>query len=148
MNPAAPHRTGRLLIVDDDEGVRRAFARILEMRGHDVRTAANADDGLRDLGAFRPDAILLDLRMPMVNGYGFLYRLRSHPIYRNVPAAVITGDRTLTSESLGELTALGAEVRHKPISAQDLAALVDLLLARTSPITMSVERSRDCARTA
>ena len=75
MKLVMPQRTGRVLIVDDDEGVRRAFAAILEMRGHDVWTAANADDGLSDLATFRPDAILLDLRMPLVNGFGFLYRL-------------------------------------------------------------------------
>ena len=69
-------RTGRLLIVDDDEGVTQTFAGILRLEGHQVRTAGNAQDGLREAEEFRPDAIILDLRMPLVNGLGFLYRLR------------------------------------------------------------------------
>jgi len=148
MTLAAPQQPGRLLIIDDDEGVRRAFAGILEMRGHDIRTAATADDGMRDLGSFRPDAILLDLRMPLVNGFGFLYRLRSHPGFGRLPVAIVTGDCTLTEASLGELRALGAEVRHKPIGARDLVALADLLLARAAPIGTNVGLSSGCARTA
>jgi DNA-binding response OmpR family regulator len=149
MKLAVPHRTGRLLIVDDDEGVRRAFAGILKMRGYDVRSAATADDGLRDVGAFRPDAILLDLRMPLVNGFGFLYRLRSLPGCSGLPVAVITGDCALNEESLIELRALGAEIRHKPIGGQDLVALADLLLSRTRAVPRNVELpSPDCARTA
>jgi len=148
MNPGMPRRTGRLLIVDDDEGVRRAFAGILEMRGHEVRTAATADEGLRDLGGFRPDAILLDLRMPMVNGFGFLYRLRSHPRCSDLPVAIITGDCTLTEDSLMELRALGAELRHKPIGAHDLIALADLLLSQTPLMVLQREIPSDCAQTA
>jgi len=144
MNPLTARRTGRLLIIDDDDGVRRAFAGVLEMGGHTVRTACNADEGLRDLGEFRPDAILLDLRMPLVNGFGFLYRLRSHTCGQHVPVAIVTGDCTLPEKSLIELRTLGAEVRHKPIGAHDLIALADLLLSRTAPVMVSVEAPQDC----
>jgi two-component system OmpR family response regulator len=148
MNLGMPRRTGRLLIVDDDEGVRRAFAGVLETRGHEVQTAATADEGLRDLGSFRPDAILLDLRMPLVNGFGFLYRLRSHPRCGDLPVAIITGDCTLTEDSLIELRALGAELRHKPIGAHDLIALADLLLSQTPLTVVQGEIPSDCAQTA
>ena len=86
--------------------------------------------------------------MPLVNGFGFLYRLRSHPGFGHLPVAIITGDCTLTEDSLGELQALGAEIRHKPIGAHDLAALADLLLARTVPVPVNVKLSADCAQSA
>jgi DNA-binding response OmpR family regulator len=127
------HRTGRLLIIDDDQGVRTLFARVLKARGHDVHTASDADEGLREISAFRPDALLLDLRMPLINGFGFLYRLRIDPQLRNLPVAVVTGDNSLAEQSLKELRALGAEVWQKPLSIQGLVGLADRLLSRTSP---------------
>jgi DNA-binding response OmpR family regulator len=124
------HRTGRLLIIDDDPGVRQVFAKILRRHGHEVRAAANADDGLHEVRTFAPDALLLDLRMPLINGFGFLYRLRIDPELRDLPVAIITGDCSLGEESLRELRALGAEVWHKPLSNDQLIALADRLLSR------------------
>jgi DNA-binding response OmpR family regulator len=121
---------GRLLIVDDDEGVRRTFAAILARIGHEAHTASNADEGLREVGTFRPDAILLDLRMPLVNGFGFLYRLRIDPELRDLPVAVVTGDPSLDTNALMELRELGAEVWHKPLRFDELVTLTDRLLAR------------------
>ena len=131
MNAAVPSRTGRLLVIDDDQGVRRVFVRVLERRGYDVRTAATADEGLQELRTFRPEAILLDLRMPLINGFGFLYRLRIDPELREVPVAVITGDRWLDKDALGELRTLGAEVWHKPLSVDQVITIADDLLAKT-----------------
>jgi DNA-binding response OmpR family regulator len=130
MKPAHLQRTGRLLIVDDDEGVRRLFAGILRLQGHEVRTASTADEGLREVGMFRPDGMLLDLRMPLVNGFGLLYRLRENPVHRDLPVAIVTGDCSLDDDLLSELRELGAEVRHKPLGMEDLIVLADTLLAK------------------
>ncbi len=134
MSAAIVPRAGRLLIIDDDQGVRRVFLRVLQRRGHNVRIAADADEGLHELRTFRPEAILLDLRMPLINGFGFLYRLRFDPELYKVPVAVITGDRWLDKDSLGELRALGAEVWHKPLSGDQVIAIADELLAKTAPL--------------
>ena len=56
--------TAKILIVDDDEGVTTTFARMLRLEGFDVRTALNGEMGLREASRSRPDAIILDLRMP------------------------------------------------------------------------------------
>jgi DNA-binding NtrC family response regulator len=122
-------RTGRLLIVDDDEGVTQTFAGILRLEGHQVRTAMNAQDGLREAEDFRPDAIILDLRMPLVNGLGFLYRLRERD--ERVPVTIITGDASLTEEAMTEIEELGADVCFKPIWTEDLQGLADRLLSRS-----------------
>jgi DNA-binding NtrC family response regulator len=122
-------RTGRLLIIDDDEGVTQTFAGILRLEGHQVRTAMNAYDGLREAEVFHPDAIILDLRMPLVNGLGFLYRLRERD--ERVPVTIITGDASLTEEAMRELTDLGADVCFKPIWTEDLQELAERLLSRT-----------------
>jgi DNA-binding NtrC family response regulator len=123
-------RIGRLLIVDDDEGVTQTFAGILRLDGHQVRTAMNAQDGLRQAEEFRPDAIILDLRMPLVNGLGFLYRLRERD--ERVPVTIVTGDASLSEEALTEIADLGADVFFKPIWTEDLQDLAERLLSRAA----------------
>jgi DNA-binding NtrC family response regulator len=122
--------TGRLLIVDDDEGVTQTFAGILRLDGYVVRTAMNAQEGLREIDDFRPDAVILDLRMPLVNGLGFLYRLRERD--ERIPVTIITGDATLTEEALREISDLGADVCFKPIWSEDLQELAERLLSRAA----------------
>jgi DNA-binding response OmpR family regulator len=148
LSPDISRRTGRLLIIDDDQGVRTLFARILKARGHDVHTAPDADEGLREISTFRPDALLLDLRMPLINGFGFLYRLRIDPELRQLPVAIVTGDTSLAEPSLKELRALGAEVWHKPLSIKGLVGLADRLLAGTLLIADGVPPPPDAALSA
>ena len=64
--------TPTILIVDDDEGVTTTFARMLRLEGYEVHTALNAETGLQEAEATSPDAIILDLRMPLLDGLGFL----------------------------------------------------------------------------
>ena len=128
--PTTTTRTGRLLIIDDDLGVTETFAGILRLEGHQVRTAMNAQDGLLEAEVFRPDGIILDLRMPLVNGLGFLYRLRERD--ERTPVTIVTGDATLSEEALTEIDELGADVLFKPIWTEDLQGLAERLLARAA----------------
>src|SRR5258705_8080953 len=92
--PGAPGTPGHetILIVDDDEGVTQTFARMLKLEGFRVRTAMSAESGLREAVENPPDAIILDLRMPRVDGLGFLRQLRSSGGPRRTPVAIVTGD--------------------------------------------------------
>ena len=120
-----------ILIVDDDEGVTQTFARMLRLEGYQVRTAMTAETGLRDAGTVHPDAIILDLRMPLVDGLGFLRRLREREDTRATPVAIVTGDYFLEDEISLELRALGAELRFKPLWLEDLVGLARDLLKVT-----------------
>ena len=120
--------TAKILIVDDDEGVTQTFARMLRLEGYQVRTAVNAENGLREAEQSRPDAIILDLRMPLVDGLGFLRRLRAHDGQRSTPVAIVTGDYFLDDAVSTELRELGAELRFKPLWLEDLVGLARNLL--------------------
>jgi two-component system, OmpR family, response regulator PrrA len=122
----------RILVVDDDEGVTSTFARMLRLEGFDVRTARNGEMGLREASQSRPDAIILDLRMPLVDGLRFLQRLRADNEQRDVPVAIVTGDYFLDDEVTDELRQLGAEVRFKPLWLEDLVGLARNLLKVTN----------------
>ncbi len=117
-----------ILIVDDDEGVTQTFARMLRLEGYQVRTAVNAETGLREAERSHPDAIILDLRMPLVDGLGFLRRLRASEDQRTVPVAIVTGDYFLDETVSSELRELGAELRFKPLWLEDLVGLARNLL--------------------
>lgn len=125
---AAEPSTAKILIVDDDEGVTQTFARMLRLEGYQVRTAVNAENGLREAEQSRPDAIILDLRMPLVDGVGFLRRLRASDDQRSVPVAIVTGDYFLDDTVSTELRELGAELRFKPLWLEDLVGLARNLL--------------------
>ncbi len=114
-----------VLIVDDDLVVGETFARMLKVNGYQVSVVQSVDAALEAAGRQVPDAILSDLRMPMVDGLGLLTRVRRDPRLREVPIAIVTGDHFLTEEFLGELRAYGASVRFKPLFMSDLLELVD-----------------------
>ena len=123
----------RILIVDDDETVLRTFAKALSLEGYDMRTAASPLVGLEEAELSAPDAILLDLRMPFVNGFGFLYRLRALGAHRHTPVAIITGDSCIDDPALNELHDLNAEVLFKPIWLEEVLSVTRNLLARRKP---------------
>ena len=122
---AAPHR---VLVIDDDEAIRSAFARVLTREGYAVQVAATAEAGLNQVKQTRPEAILLDWKMPLINGVGFLYRLREDPTNDDIAVAVITGAVDLDDATMDDLRTLRARVWHKPLSLDEMRQIVRTLL--------------------
>jgi len=118
----------RVLVVDDDEGVRLLFARALMMDGYAVAVAATAEEALHKIEQGRPDAILLDLKMPVINGVGLLYRLREDPANDDIRVALITGSSALEEATVNDLQVLNAQVWHKPLSIKDIQQVARTLL--------------------
>jgi DNA-binding response OmpR family regulator len=80
-----------------------------------------------------PSAIILDLRMPLVDGLEFLRRLRSTRAHRRTPVAMVTGDYFVEDTVSAELRALGATLMFKPLWLDDLVDLTHTLL--NAPLT-------------
>ena len=118
----------RILVIDDQEEVRDAFSRALALDGYETRTAESVDDAMAGVAAMEPDAILLDLVMPMVNGVEFLRRLRGTK--RRTPVAVITGKSDVNDATVREILSLDADIRFKPISIAQIHAVGHELLTR------------------
>jgi DNA-binding response OmpR family regulator len=117
-----------ILIVDDDEVVTDHFAKTLRMEGYEVRTAVDGEAGLLEATAGHPDAIILDLRMRLLNGVEFLRRLRDQADLQETPVAIVTGDYFLDDEVMEELRVLRADLRYKPLWIEDLVELTGQLL--------------------
>jgi two-component system, OmpR family, response regulator MprA len=125
---STPAATRTILIVDDDPSVTETFERMLRLEGYHVVTALSAEAGLNQAERSQPHAIILDLRMPLVDGLQFLRTLRSKETLQKMPVAIVTGDYFLDDAVSRELKGLGAEVRFKPLWLEDLLALARNLL--------------------
>jgi DNA-binding response OmpR family regulator len=118
----------QILIVEHDEGTVETYARILRLGGYDVRTALSAEAGLHEVELSPPDAIIVDLHMPDIDGLEFLRRLRARSDTRNTVVAVVTGDYFVDDTTALQLAELGAKVRFKPLWLEELNDLAQELL--------------------
>jgi len=107
----------RLLVIDDESGIRGALQQLFEYEGHDVRAAEDGVDGIELAGSFRPDVIFLDVKMPGLDGLDVLARLREDD-----PAALvvmISGHGTI--DTAVEATRKGAyDFLEKPLDTDRL----------------------------
>jgi CheY-like chemotaxis protein len=122
MNP-------EVLVIDDEWAVSRALAARLEASGFATRLAVNGLDGLAAIEHSRPDAVLLDLRMPDIDGLEVLRRIREDPRHADLPVIMLTAN--VQDAVRGEALALGARAFFgKPF---DHHALVAALRRMTKP---------------
>lgn len=105
-----------LLLIEDDPALREALAEILRAEGYEVACASDGEEGLALLHELRPQAIITDLMMPKLTGWGF----RRHREARAVPTLVLTA----ITLSEAEREALGCEVLVKPVKVRELLAWV------------------------
>jgi DNA-binding response OmpR family regulator len=133
MSGATTVNRGRVLVVDDEPMVRDTLGQFLAEEGYVVDTAIDGNDALDRVRAARPDAILLDLMMPGMNGRQFLQALRDDPSYQQVPVLIMTAVHGLEVN----LASIGAsEVVEKPFQIEDLL----------NKVALAVYRSRDADR--
>ncbi len=87
-------RTQRVLVVDDEEGIRLALEELLLDEGYAVRAAVHGQEALAMVQEWRPDVVLLDLMMPKLDGVGFCQALRELPDGLNsIPVILLSGAR-------------------------------------------------------
>jgi CheY-like chemotaxis protein len=89
---------GRALVVEDDDATRKAVRRTLEDQGWTVDEAENGQVGLERAAARTPDLVILDLMMPVMDGFGFLNRLRAEDDHRGLPVVVLTAQELSAEE--------------------------------------------------
>ncbi|HZI11471.1 MAG TPA: response regulator [Myxococcus sp.] len=88
----------RLLIVDDELAIVEALQDILSVEGYDVVTAFNGVDGLKRMADAKPDLVLLDLMMPVMDGREMLRRMREDPKLGDIPVVVMSAGRISDEE--------------------------------------------------
>jgi two-component system, cell cycle response regulator len=118
---------GTILIADDSMVVRAVLRRQLEADGHTVVEAVDGEQALRACGEVRPDVVLLDVEMPVLDGHATLERLKADPDLRDIPVVFLTG-RVDTADVVTGLRLGAHDYLRKPFEANELMARVSAAL--------------------
>jgi signal transduction histidine kinase/DNA-binding response OmpR family regulator len=108
----------RVMLIDDDEMLRRGIANSLEKKGWEVSEAGDGRAGLARMNEMRPDVIVLDLMMPEMDGFMFLDEKRRHPGWREIPVVIITA-KDLTDEDRRRLNGGVERILQKDAPTRD-----------------------------
>jgi CheY-like chemotaxis protein len=106
-----------VLIVDDSDSICSAIASLLEIHGYETLIAFDGAEGVQMAREHLPDLILLDIMMPVLDGWGAIKQLRSEPATARIPALALTALR-LTEEQIRAAGFSG--YLSKPVSAHRL----------------------------
>ncbi len=126
---AAPARTARVLVVEDDEEIAGVLQRSLRMEGYDVRVAVDGEAALADARAYMPDLVILDLGLPRLDGLEVARRLRADD---DVPILMLTARDAVESRVEG-LDTGADDYLVKPFDRQELLARLRALMRRRPP---------------
>ena len=118
-----------ILVVDDDQAVRDSLARSLHYSGYEVTTASDGVEALARLSAFRPDAVIMDVMMPRLDGLETTRSLRSSG--NDVPILVLTA-RDAVGDRVDGLDAGADDYMAKPFSFEELVARLRALTRRSA----------------
>jgi len=118
----------RLLVVDDDPSVREALALVLDLHGFEVSIAQDGREAIRTLAVAPPDAVILDVLMPGLDGLEVCRRLRATG--DRTPVLMLTA-RSEVSERVAGLEAGADDYLAKPFAREELVARLRALLRRT-----------------
>lgn len=119
-----------MLVVDDDPAIRRLLGHLLRRRfGAIVREATDGASGLELIAAERPDLLLLDVSMPVLDGWGLLARLREDPGTRELPVVTVSG--TSDRETVVRMVELGVhDYILKPVNPEAAERRIGRVLAQ------------------
>ena len=121
----------RVLVVDDEPNLTELVAMALRYEGWDVRTAATGTEAVRTAREFSPDAVVLDMMLPDIDGLESLRRMRADE--PEVPVLFLTA-RDAVEDRVAGLTAGGDDYVTKPFSLEEVVARVRALLRRTAVV--------------
>jgi signal transduction histidine kinase/ActR/RegA family two-component response regulator len=116
----------RILVADDNLDAAESLGMMLRLMGNDVRTVRDGLQAVEEAGAFRPDLALLDIGMPLLNGYDAARRIREQRWGKEIVLVAVTGWGQ--EEDKRKAIEAGFDAHYtKPISPADLAALMNRL---------------------
>ena len=117
----------KILIADDEPNIVISLEFLMQQAGYDVRSAADGDEAMRTISSFKPDLVLLDIMLPLCDGFQICQRIRADPELRHAKIVMLTAKGRDVEVSRG--LALGADLyMTKPFATRELIAAVRKLL--------------------
>jgi PAS domain S-box-containing protein len=114
----------RILVVDDNEDAALMLAELLDAHGHEIRTAFDGPSALRIAGEFQPDVAVLDIGLPVMDGYELAQRLRSTPALADLRLIAVTGYGQDSDRARSRDAGFAAHLA-KPVELDTLMKLVE-----------------------
>ena len=117
----------KILIADDEPNIVASLEFLFERAGYELQVARDGDEAIKRIAEFAPDLVLLDVMLPLRNGFEVCERIRANPAWAGTRIVMLTakGRETEISKGLG----LGADLYiTKPFSTKDLVARVTELI--------------------
>ena len=135
----AQEQAQKILVVDDERSISDLIATSLRFVGFEVETATNGSEALTVAEAFRPDAVVLDVMMPGMDGFEVCKKLRDDG--QSIGVLFLTAKDT-TEDKINGLTVGGDDYMTKPFSLEELIARLKAILRRTgsTPNTLDDEK--------
>jgi diguanylate cyclase (GGDEF)-like protein len=124
-----PPKKSRILVVDDEKYNGDLLHRVLAQKGYDVATAANGQDALDQIERASPDLILLDIKMPVMNGLALCEHLRTNFLTRSIPIIFLTAHNTLADRLEGLRMGVD-DYMGKPFELEEVNVRVESALQR------------------
>lgn len=124
----------RILIIDDDPDIRELVGGLLQRVGFDPLLAADGESGLEQAALHRPDAVILDVLLPGIDGIEVLRRLRADPALRQTRVLMLSV-RGEAGQRVAGLDGGADDYLPKPFVVEELAARLKALLRRETPKT-------------
>lgn len=135
MAKATPKKQPVILLIDDDADFVAATKTILESKDYTVEVAYNGDSGVRKAREKKPDAIILDIIMPMKNGIAACDELKRDPVLSKIPVLMLTSLAQKMGETeISRADAMSLEAEDyidKPATPEELLKRVDKLLKKS-----------------
>jgi CheY-like chemotaxis protein len=129
MTPAGRGNGACVLLVEDEDQLRRVMKDLLEREGYTIAEARDGVQALDQVDRLNPDCIILDLNLPGLDGYSVLSQLRSRPATKDIPVMVLTAKSDEDNEV--RVFELGADdFITKPFRARALSARLEAVLGR------------------
>ena len=122
----------KIMIVEDEEGTRETWQEFFQGSGYDVFGVGDGQQALDMIRMNRPDIVLLDLRLPGLDGYQVCQRLKSDPLTSEIPVIMVTAFLTGSSDTVRGLEYGADDYLNKPVDLDVLAAKVKSVLRRVS----------------
>jgi DNA-binding response OmpR family regulator len=117
----------RILIADDEPNIVISLEFLMRQNGYDIETAADGEQALRLISEFKPDLILLDIMLPLRNGFEVCQKVRENPAWQHTKIVMVTAKGREVEVTKG--LALGADLYiTKPFATRELLASVRQLL--------------------
>ncbi len=126
--PNAPVAKPLILLVEDEPSLVKALGKRLEISGYEVLSSENGKEALKLIGEKRPDLAIVDLMMPLMNGWELCHRMKMDPELKSIPVIMLSGaiDSSGAASKLDECDFLMA----KPFNSDELLAKIKELLGR------------------